>query len=170
MGSRTPRVLVVGEQARLALCLLEHLRQSGCALEVTTSCAQARALLAETSFDLVLCSSEAHDSEPAPSRLMALLEGSETTLYYWLTVQDSCWWLLALERGERRWGAPALRPRQFAQVLDELLGELKHALPISVPEEPMLELVAPAGLPDPIPPKKASVSSPPSRPKRVLSA
>lgn len=170
MGCGTPRVLVIGEQARLALCLLERLRRAGCALEVVASCAQARALLAESPFDLVLCSSEASDSDPNAPRLTDLLEGSQTTVYYWLAVQDSCWWLLTLEQGQRRWGRPALRPAQFARALDDLLEEIKRAAPESSPEVPAAELVAQAAIPPPIPPKKVTASREWSQRKRVLSA
>lgn len=54
-----------------------------------------------------------------------LLTGSRASFYYAYPVENSCWWLPALHRGERCLGAPAMRPGEFSDVLDQVVEEIR---------------------------------------------
>jgi hypothetical protein len=52
--------------------------------------------------------------------LLAALDGLPVTAFLCLPVKDSCFWLPAIGGGEECLGLPALRPSEFASVLDEM--------------------------------------------------
>jgi len=111
-GAANPKVLLVAKSAAAMVRLVEYLQRLGCECCVTTSCQDARLLLTANTYDLVL--SETTLPDGSGYRLIPLLLGSRSSLYYAVPVHDSCWWLPALERGEHCLGASALRPNEFA--------------------------------------------------------
>ena len=152
MPLKTPQVLLIGSAVRSAGQLADWLRSRGCTFHLAHSFAEAKPLLRAASFDLVLCEAELFDA--TVHDVIALLDGSPTTLFYWLAVQDSCWWLPALERGEPRWGTPALRPHEFSETLDQLLDEFRVSSPEPADEEDMPGESAVAEKPTVVPPKR----------------
>lgn len=114
-------VLLVGDNARNASSLHEHLKRHGCFLCYATSCKQAVELFNTRAFDLVL--SEFMLSDGTAYQLMPLLRGTETTMFFSNAVEDSCWWMNAILRGEDRSHDPGMRPREFRVVLDQILHD-----------------------------------------------
>lgn len=121
MSTVAVRVLLVGKSAKGCSLLLEHLENDGCECRMATSSPEAARLSAEHSFDLVLCTGPMEGI----NALIASLIGSPTTLFRCYPVEDNCWWLSAVRRGEDCMSAPALRPSEFAVVLDRLVDEIK---------------------------------------------
>ena len=57
--------------------------------------------------------------------LIGQLRGSRTTLFYYLIVEDGCWWLPAVWLGANCFGAPAIHNSDFATVLDETIEHIR---------------------------------------------
>jgi len=80
-------------------------------------------MLEHRQFDLVL---SLHPSRGTNSpSLGVLLSGSRTTLYYALRVEVGYWWVPILRLGEECFGAPVVRPSEFANELDKVLKEIR---------------------------------------------
>jgi hypothetical protein len=80
-------------------------------------------MLQQRQFDLVLA---VHNTRGANSEsLGGLLTGSRTTLFLALPVEQSCWWVPILRLGQDCFGAPAMRPGEFTNALDKVLGEIR---------------------------------------------
>ncbi len=120
MRAESPKILLVGREFTPGSTFLERLCRNGCACAVAGSLEEARAVVRESEFDLVLSGIALADGSAVP--LLGLLEGTPATLFFCVAVHDGCWWLPALDRGRRTWGQAALRPAQFAAILAELLG------------------------------------------------
>ena len=125
-------VLLVGSRFTQGSALLERLSSNGCACTVARTLTDAIADLRAAPFDYTL--SEMRLPEGSALPLLALLEGTPATLFFFVSVHNGCWWLPALARGRRVWGRPALRPAEFAQALASLLGrdalrDVEHAPP-----------------------------------------
>lgn len=119
MSSSAPHILLAGESLRDALPLVDSLQKRGFELHIATSCQEARKVLEQFGCELVLSKMRLRDGSAYP--LISLLAGSRTTLYFFFPVHRSCWWLPAMWQGQNCWGAPAIRPREFALVLDKIL-------------------------------------------------
>lgn len=109
-------VLLIGESARSFTHITRRLEQHGCRCRFVDSYEQARVIILNEPFDLIL--SVIPPRENAISSLAEMLLGTGASIYYAQLVEDGCWWLPALRRGERCFGAPALRPSEFAALLD----------------------------------------------------
>ncbi len=121
MSTKLVRVLLVGESAKGSSSLQDRLEKRGCECHASESCLEAILLSAGHAFDLILCTGQMEGI----NALMASLLGSPTTLFRCQPVEDSCWWLPAVWRGEKCLGAPALRPAEFARALDGIVDEIK---------------------------------------------
>lgn len=119
------RVLLVGDSPQLYFFYQKHLERNGCECEFAECERVAWEMLGQRQFDLVL-SLHTSRGKCRPS-LAVLLSGSPTTLFYALRVEVGCWWVPLLRLGEECFGAPALRPREFANALDEVLKEIRAA-------------------------------------------
>ena len=117
------KVLLVGDSPQSFFLHQKHLEKNGCECEFVKSEQTAWEMLGRHRFDLVL---SLHPSREAsgPS-LGVLLSGSQTTLFYALRVEVGYWWVPMLRFGEECFGAPVLRPGEFANSLDELLEEIR---------------------------------------------
>ncbi len=124
MSSRAPHILLAGESLCDALPLVESLQKWGFELHIATSYQEARKVLEQFGCELVLSKMRLRDASAYP--LISLLAGSRTTLYFFLPVHRSCWWLPAIRQGQNCWGAPAIRPGEFARVLDKILQGMKQ--------------------------------------------
>ncbi len=121
MGEAGVTVLFVNAQLRCASSLMAHLEQRGCICRLAASHEEAVRVIREDRFDLVLSQMTLGGSLSHP--LMSLLEGSPTTLFFQLHVEDGSWWLPAIRNGQRCVGTPALHGREFMDVLDDVLRE-----------------------------------------------
>jgi hypothetical protein len=121
--SNTIRVLLVGDSPQLFFLYQKHLERNGCECEFAECERAAWEMLGQRQFDLVL-SVYASRGTSRPS-LGILLSGSPTTLFYALRVEVGFWWVPPLRLGEECFGAPALRPSEFTNALDEVLKEIR---------------------------------------------
>ena len=127
MGTKIPKVLMIGENPQGSSYLAKRLQERGCECEFAVSYQEACWLLRAQDFDLVLSPMRLRDGSLFP--LIDLLDGSGITLFYSHAVDDGCWWLPALRHGQNCFGSSALRPSEFAAALDEAIEEVldRHA-------------------------------------------
>ncbi len=125
MSEQTPLVLLVGRGFMSSSHLREKLQYWDCEFHVAATYAEAHSLLNRHRFDLVLSETSLPDGRA--SRLIPWLVGSPTTLFLSFPTDGTCWWLPAVDHGQQCWGAHALRPREFARVLDRILYALVSA-------------------------------------------
>lgn len=119
------RALLVGDNPQLFFVYQKHLERNRCECEFAECERVAWEMLGQRQFDLVL---SVHNSRGNSSPCLAvLLSGSTTTLFYALRVEVGCWWVPLLRLGEECFGAPALRPSEFANALDDVLKEIRAA-------------------------------------------
>ena len=118
------RVLLVGESPNCLALVLKRLQAQGCECRSAVSLDHALELLARERFD-VLLSALTHCSGNISS-LTKAVEGRPLSFFHAHRVEDSCWWLPVLLRGASCFGSPALRPREFAKLLDVLVDENGH--------------------------------------------
>ena len=119
------RVLLVGDSPQLFFVYQKHLERNGCECEFVESEHEAWEMLGQREFDIVL-SLHANRGSNSP-RLAVLLSGTQTTLFYALRLEVGCWWVPLLKLGEECFGAPALRPSEFANALEGVLKEIRTA-------------------------------------------
>ncbi len=128
MDGQILRVLrVTRPGADMRRCFPGRFRDLECAYETAHSFREAVALLRAASFDVVLSDFDLPDGKG--SCLIPCLLGTQASLFISIEVEDGCWWLPGVVRGESQWGAEALRPREFLRVLDSILVEGAAALP-----------------------------------------
>jgi CheY-like chemotaxis protein len=123
MGTRIPKVLLIGENAQGSSYLAQRLQGRGFECCFATSYQEACSLLMAQGVDLVLSPMRLRDESLFP--LMAFLDGSGITLFYYHAVEDGCLWLPALRRGQKCFGSSALRPSEFVSALDEVMEEIR---------------------------------------------
>jgi hypothetical protein len=124
-NSNMIRVLLVGDTPQLFFLCQKHLEKNGCKCDFAECECRACEILGKRQFDLVL-SLHTRRGTSSPS-LAVLLRGSQTTLFHALRLEVGCWWVPVLKLGEECFGAPALRPCEFANALDEVLKEIRAA-------------------------------------------
>ena len=125
MIEKTPLVLLVGRGLMDSSHLREKLQYWDCEIHVAATYAEAHGLLNRYRFDLVL--SETCLSDYRASRLIPWLVGAPTTLFLSFPTDEMCLWLPAVNHGQQCWGSQALRPSEFARVLDKILYQLEAA-------------------------------------------
>ena len=133
MSQEAVRVLLLGECARGSSNLLWHLGQRGCRCWFAASAEEAVALFHEYKFHLILSTSPVHQA----TQMVSLLGRSNCSVFYAYPVEQGCWWLPLMNRGQKCFGAPALRPSEFADVLDQELERIRaryFAAPKRFPE------------------------------------
>ena len=111
------RVLFIGGTEAGLSPLCARLRRSGGQCQLARSCLEGARLLADGSFDLVLCSVDA-DGYQALIRAVVRCSAS---LFRYFPGEVDCWWIPTLVRGERCAGEPALRAAEFADTLNSLM-------------------------------------------------
>lgn len=125
MPVRGVTVLLVGNSARNAPTLEDHLRKRGCDICFATSKKEAMELVQHRQFDLVL--SEFMLSDGTAYQFMSRLLGTKTTMFVSNAVEDGCWWMTAVFQGQDRSEEPGMRPGEFRIRLDEVLYD--HLFP-----------------------------------------
>ena len=117
------RVLLVGNSPEVFYSCRRRLEARGCHCEFAECEREIWDVLQQRTFDIVL---SVHRGRSARTEsLGALLSGSRTTLFYALPVEKGCWWVPILKVGEECFGAPALRPTEFANALHVVLEQIK---------------------------------------------
>jgi len=114
--SKPIMVLLIGGNLEGFLEVLSWLYKRGCRCHFATSFDEACRLISNAEFDLVL--SQYQLLERTACSLCDRLAGSHATLFLSKQVESGCVWLPLLERGKGCIGAPMLRPRDFAEVLE----------------------------------------------------
>lgn len=114
-------VLLVGSCARKSSPLGRHLLRRGCSLSLAAGKKEAIELLQHRQFDLVLSAFRLRDG--TASELKAPFRGTDTTMFFSYAVEDSCWWITAMYRGQDRSEEAAMRPKEFTILLDEILSK-----------------------------------------------
>ena len=117
---KSMRVLLVGENARSSLTLLQWLKGRGCRCQLAECYRDACALISSMQFDLVLSEYRLPDRTAFP--LLDWLLGSPTTLFFSTRSEDGSLWLKMLERGERCVSAPVLRSDDFVEALEKAMA------------------------------------------------
>jgi hypothetical protein len=115
-------VLLIGETPQGSSHLAKRLQRSGFECGFAFSHEEACSLLMAQGFDLVL--SPLRMPGGSAFSLVALLEGSTSTLFYFEAVENGCWWLPALRNGRNCFGSSALLPSEFVPLLDEVIDQI----------------------------------------------
>lgn len=124
MPGQRVNVLLVGEGLRTATTLHKHLERHACDLRMARSYTEAAALLRNGKYDLVL--SEFILSDGTAFRLMPLLRETDTSMFFSNTVEDGCWWMNAIRKGQERLDEPGMRPGEFKRLLEKILSDQLH--------------------------------------------
>jgi hypothetical protein len=117
------RVLLVGHRTDVFSSCRRHLEANGCHCEFAECEREVWNVLKQGQFDIVLSVHRGRSTHT--ESLGALLSGSRSTLFYALPIEKGCWWVPILKAGKECFGAPALRPAEFAEALDEVLEQIK---------------------------------------------
>lgn len=130
------RVLLVDENLSSLSYLATYLKSLGCLCSFARSIPEACTLLVREKFNVVL--SKFVLPGGGSHELVAQLAGGKGSLFYSFTLEDSCLWIPRVCEGKECWGAPALRPREFAKALKDLvlraLGNLQSHEVVTTPE------------------------------------
>jgi response regulator RpfG family c-di-GMP phosphodiesterase len=111
-------VLLVGQSFQSAQALTDRLHQLGFRCHLAKNMQAASEILSSRSVDLVL--SSMHLSDGTGFGLLSALAGLPVTMFLCLPVENSCFWLPAMDGGKECLGSPALRPSEFANALKEM--------------------------------------------------
>jgi hypothetical protein len=113
-------VLLVGQNLHGAKTLTERLHRYGFQCQHATSMRTALGLLGSRPFDLVLSNTRLRDG--SGFGFLVALAGLPVTVFLCLPVENSCFWLPAIDGGKECLGLlPALRPSEFASTLAEMV-------------------------------------------------
>lgn len=123
MQKREIRVLLIGEGPQGFSYLANRLGRQGLTCQSATSYEEACRLLSRKEFELVLCPMRLRGHTLYP--LIRELHGTRASLFCTYPVEDGCWWLPALCRGQDCFGSGALLPSEFVETLDGLIEELR---------------------------------------------
>jgi hypothetical protein len=116
------QILLVRKSQNGSSALATRLAAQGCSCTFANSLQNVSMLLDQRTFDLVLGPIRLESDSLYP--LIDRLEGTETTLFYSLGVEDGSWWLPALRRGDNCFGEPAIHSSAFLGVLEKTIQEI----------------------------------------------
>ncbi len=159
---RKPKVLLIGENPQGSSHLANRLQRRGFECVFALSHEEACSLLRAQRFDLVL--TPVRMAGGSALSLVALLEGSSTTLFYFEPVENGCWWLPGLRNGHNCFGSSALLPSEFVPILDEIIDQICSGAAGKRASEQPTVLSLPAS-PATIPSSEESPSAEPQRAK-----
>jgi len=118
-------VLLVGETFHSAHALTKWLHQWKFRCHFARNVGVASDWLASHQVDLVL--SNTHLSDGTGFRLLMTLAGLPVSAFLCLPVENSCFWLPAINAGKACLGLPALRASEFVSTLEEMARCLADA-------------------------------------------
>lgn len=116
-----PNVLLAGEFANPSSDVAVRLATWDARCQFANSCQEVCALLGQQDFQLVI--SELKLADGSALQAAPLLEGSPTTMFCSLPVEDSCLWIQVVEKGRACFRPSIWRPREFGRVLRRVLEE-----------------------------------------------
>jgi CheY-like chemotaxis protein len=122
-------VLLVGHSFQGANALTDRLHRWGFRCHLADNIRSAFELLRSHPFDLVL--SNTHLSDGTGFDLLMAVAGLPVTAFLCLPVEQSCFWLPAVNAGKECLGLPALRPAEFASALEEMAACLAATSPVN---------------------------------------
>ena len=122
-------VLLVGSSFGSAHALTNWLHRWGLRCHFAGSMRAASDLLSSHPVHLVL--SNTHLSDGTGFGLLGVLACLPVTAFLCLPVENSCFWLPAIDGGKECLGLPALRPSEFASTLEEMARCLATAPPVN---------------------------------------
>ena len=111
-------VLLVGQDFHRSQALTDRLCRWGFRCHFASTMRAANRLLSSARIDVVL--SNTHLPDGTGFGLVAVLAGLPITAFLCLPVENSCFWLPAIDGGKECLGLPALRPSEFASALEEM--------------------------------------------------
>jgi len=114
-------VLLVGQNFHSAQAFTHRLHRWGFRCHFASNVRAAYDLLTSHPVDLVL--SNTHLSDGTGVGLLVALAGLPVSAFLCLPVENSCYWLPAIDGGKACLGLPALRPSEFASALEEIAGD-----------------------------------------------
>ena len=115
-------VLFVGPGFHNSHTLTDRMRRWGFRCHFAESVRTARELINSVRVDLVL--SKICLPDGTGFALMAGLSGLPVTVFLCLPVEDSCFWIPAINGGRDCLGLPALRTSDFVNTLEEMARDL----------------------------------------------
>ena len=118
-------LLLVGQVFHSTHALTDRLHRWGFRCHFASNMQTACQLLSSVRFDVVL--TDTHLSDGTGFGLLAALAGLPVTAFLCLPVEDSCFWLPAIDSGKECLGRQALRPSEFASALEEMARRLTPA-------------------------------------------
>ena len=104
-------VLLVGQNLHSARILTDRLHLWGFRCHLASNMREASDLLSSHPVDLVL--SNTHLPDGTGFGLLMALAGLPVSVFLCLPVENSCFWLPAIDGGQACLGLPALRPRSL---------------------------------------------------------
>jgi hypothetical protein len=110
--------LLIGQNLHNARALTYRLHRWGFRCHFVNNMQAALELLSSHPVNLVL--SNTHLSDGTGFGLLVALDGLPVTAFLCLPVENDCFWLPAIDGGKDCLGLAALRPTEFARVLDEM--------------------------------------------------
>jgi hypothetical protein len=111
-------VLLVGESFQSAHALTDWLRRCGFRCHFASSMRTACQLLSSVEVDVVLSHTRLPDG--TGFGLLGILAGLPVAAFLCLPVENSCFWLPAVDAGRDCLGLPALWPSEFENTLEEM--------------------------------------------------
>jgi hypothetical protein len=114
-----PSVLLVGRNGSWGTTVLKSLTKFSSKTSFVAQDAVTSKTVTQGGFDLVLL-----DSTVSPEQrrqITSELVGSGTSVFYTFPVENGCWWLPVLRRGQDCHGAPAFRRKEFPAELERML-------------------------------------------------
>jgi CheY-like chemotaxis protein len=122
-------VLLVGDSFQSAHALTDRLQRWGFRCHLAGDMRAAFYVLSSHPVDLVL--SNTHLSDGTGFDLLMAVAGLPVTAFLCLPVENSCFWLPAVDAGKECLGLPALRPAEFVSALEEMAQCLTVGQPIN---------------------------------------
>jgi CheY-like chemotaxis protein len=111
-------VLMVGQNLRAASTLRERLHRWEFRCHFANTMRGASELLSSQPVDLVLSNTYLPDGTGLS--LLRTLSRLPVTAFLCLPVENSCFWLPAIDGGDACLGLPALRPLEFGRTLEQM--------------------------------------------------
>jgi hypothetical protein len=112
------RILLLGKSLGSVGSLREFLDGLGCECSFAKSPADGVIIFGPGAFDLIL------DTLPAAAHASLYgLGSSSCNIFRSHQVENGCWWIPVVSAGMQCLGAPAMRPKEFAEILGKMLSE-----------------------------------------------
>lgn len=114
-----PSVLLVGRNGSWGTSVLRSLEKFECQLAFVAPQLVTPDYARNGAYNLILL-----DSSVSPEQrrqLSSELVSTQISIFYTFPVENGCWWLPTLHRGQNCYGAPAFRRNEFPHELERIL-------------------------------------------------